>query len=144
MPSAGNATRIKQRRSAADLLLFAEAWLALAAVSLRLGFVPFGKVMRARAQYSFRTMSQHELARMVWAVKAAGRRSWLRSKCIESAVALRSMLRRRGVAATLHYGIRQTAAEGLEAHVWLSVEGRTVLGGATAPLFSEVAIFAAG
>jgi hypothetical protein len=142
MSSAGNATSIRRRRSAADLLAFAEAWLGLGGASLTVALVPFARAMRAAPSHPPRVIGRDELARLVWAVKAAGRRSWLRSKCIERALALRTMLRRRGVPSTLHYGIRQTETEGLEAHVWLSVDGVTVLGGETAALFAEVATFA--
>jgi hypothetical protein len=61
--------------------------------------------------------------------------------CIESALALRAMLSRRGVASTLHYGIRNDEDAGLKAHVWLSLDGRILIGGETAEQFTEVATF---
>jgi hypothetical protein len=130
-----------RRRSAAEVVAFAEAWATLAAASLRLKALPFERVMRARPPRSRGALSEGEIARLAWAVDAARRRSWLRAVCIESALALRSMLRRRGVAATLHYGIRNDECEGLQAHVWLSLAGRTVIGGETADQFTEVATF---
>jgi hypothetical protein len=129
-----------RRHSAAEVAAFAEAWATLAAASLRLKALPFERVMRARPPRARGALSEGEIARLAWAVDAARRRSWLRAVCIESALALRSMLRRRGVAATLHYGIRNEA-EGLQAHVWLSLAGRTVIGGETADQFTEVATF---
>ena len=130
-----------RRRSAAEISAFAEAWLALAAAAIRLKTMPFERVMRATAPHGPRNLADSEMDRLVWAVAAARRRSWLRAVCIESALALRSMLGRRGVASALHYGIRNDEGEGLQAHVWLSVSGTIVIGGETAEQFSEVATF---
>jgi hypothetical protein len=59
--------------------------------------------------------------------------------CFESALALRAMLARRGVGATLHYGIARE--EGLKAHVWLSIGDDVVIGAEEASGFVEVAAF---
>ena len=130
-----------RRRSAAEIAAFAEAWLTLAAAAVRLKALPFDRVMHARAPCSPRSLADSEIDRLVWAVTAARRRSWLRAVCIESALALRSMLSRRGVASTLHYGIRNDESEGLKAHVWLSLDGRIVIGGETSEQFTEVTTF---
>jgi hypothetical protein len=61
--------------------------------------------------------------------------------CFQNALAMQSMLRRRGVASVLHYGIGRE--DGLKAHVWLSVGGEIVIGGDEAPRFVEVAAFPA-
>ena len=131
-----------RRRSATEIAAFAEAWLTLAAASVMLKTMPFERVMRSKAPRRPRRLADSEIERLVWAVTAARHRSWLRAVCIESALALRSMLRRRGIASTLHYGIRNDEAEGLQAHVWLSFAGRVVIGGETAEKFTEVATFA--
>ena len=140
MPFLRTATDRFRRHSAADFALFGEAWLALGAAALRLKSLPFERVMRCKAPAAAETLTPVEIDRLVWAVTAARRRSWLRAVCIESALALRAMLRRRGVASTLHYGIRKEG-EGLQAHVWLSLGGRIVIGGETIEQFTEVATF---
>lgn len=122
-------------------MVFGEAWLALGAAALQLKSLPFERVMRCEAPTAAGMLTQGEIARLVWAVIAARRRSWLRAVCIESALALRSMLRRRGVASTLHYGIRNDPGEGLKAHVWLSLGGKILIGGETSEQFTEVATF---
>ena len=124
-------------------MLFVEAWLSLGLAAVQLERRPFEQVMRFRAPRHPRAVPHRVTARLVWALAAARRRSWLRAKCIESALALRAMLRRRNVAATLHYGVRHASGEELQAHVWLSVEGEIVVGGETAALFTEVASFGA-
>jgi hypothetical protein len=76
----------------------------------------------------------------VWAIEAAARTLPWRTMCIEKGLALQRMLRRGGEEAVLHYGIRHHPdTSELEAHVWVSVDGETVLGGAEAPGFAEVA-----
>lgn len=130
-----------RHHSAADFAVFGEAWLTLGAASLQLKSLPFERVMRCKAPTTAGTLTQTEIDRLVWAVTAARRRSWLRAVCIESALALRSMLRRRGVGSTLHYGIRNDEAEGLKAHVWLSLGGKIVIGGETSEQFTEVVTF---
>jgi len=56
-----------------------------------------------------------------------------------TAVALRIMLARRGIGSTLHYGLSRDG--GLKAHVWLSVGGTVVIGGAEASDYAEVGTF---
>ena len=141
MPCAPRSIR-SRRRTAAEVAVFAEAWFALGAAALRLKLLPFDKVMRARGPRASGALASGEIDRLVWAVNAARRRSWLRAMCIESALALRAMLTRRGVAATLHYGIRNDEDGKLKAHVWLSTEGAVVIGGDSADRFTEVATFA--
>lgn len=78
----------------------------------------------------------------VWAVEAAGQRLPWRTMCIQKGLAVQRLLRSGGVDAVLHYGAARTKDTGkLEAHVWVSVEGVTVIGGEEAPLFTEVAAF---
>ena len=63
--------------------------------------------------------------------------------CFQRGLALHLMARRRGVASVLHYGVAQDPAEGLAAHVWVSVDGHTVIGGEQAPRFTCLARFPA-
>ncbi|HKP91769.1 MAG TPA: lasso peptide biosynthesis B2 protein [Thermoleophilaceae bacterium] len=50
-----------------------------------------------------------------------------RPSCLPQAIATRAMLRRRGIACEGHLGIVSTAP--LEAHAWVTVAGRVVVGG---------------
>jgi hypothetical protein len=52
------------------------------------------------------------------------------------------MLRSSGIDAVLHYGARHHPVTGkLEAHVWVTVDGRAVAGGEDAPQFAEIATY---
>ena len=68
------------------------------------------------------------VARVRAAVGAASRR--LRgSTCLVQALAAEAMLRRRGIASTLHIGVRPPAADtALDAHAWLEAAGAVVVG----------------
>ena len=137
---ASSAPRRQRRLTPAQLALHGEALTAVVLASLAIRLLPFRRVVAARAaRPGSAGRGQADLPRLRAAVRAWCRRVPWRAKCFESAVALRAMLARRGVASTLHYGI--TNDGGLSAHVWLSVDGETVLGGVEAAAFAEVAAF---
>ncbi|WP_300974431.1 lasso peptide biosynthesis B2 protein [Sphingomonas sp. LHG3406-1] len=69
-------------------------------------------------------------------VAAVARRLPFRAMCFEQGLTVQRMLRRRGLPAVLHYGI--DPADGMRAHVWVSLDGRIVHGGETAEEFTEV------
>ena len=135
---------LRARRGAADYALYAEAFAALAAASMLIALKPFKKIAAAAARPPRRARAADPaaIAKARAAVRAWARRVPWRTLCFEQALALQMMLRRRGVASTLHYGIAHRA--GLKAHVWLSVGGETVIGGEQAPLYEEVARFGPG
>jgi len=76
-----------------------------------------------------------------WGIEAAARRVPWRTVCFQKGVALQSMLRRRGIDARLHYGVRYEPSEKLEAHVWVATADAIVIGGEQATNFEVVAIF---
>ena len=115
-------------------LVFASAMLRLAPFrkAIRFGSVPLG-----RGDHAIDAVRD-----CVWAVEAAAR--WLpwRCVCIQQGLAVQRMLRTRGFDARLHYGARHSVTCGkLEAHVWVTVDGQTVIGGAEANGFAEVAAY---
>ncbi len=123
--------------------LLAEAFAELTAASLKVRFVPFTRIMSAITR---RTISDDargvDVDRLRWAIEAAAQRLPLRTKCIETALALQAMLRRRGHPSVLHYGVRRDDEGTLGAHVWLTIDGDFVIGGECAPEFACVASFA--
>ena len=136
-----SAPSLGTRLAPARLALHAEAFASVVAASLAIRLLPFPRVVASRAAGGStvsRVESAEQVARLRSVVRAWCRRVPWRAKCFESAIALRAMLRRRGIAATLHYGM--TKDEDLRAHVWLSVAGEVVIGGEV-PGFKEVATF---
>jgi hypothetical protein len=134
------ARSLKRRLAPAQLALHAETIVSVVAASVAIRLLPFPRVVAAPRVRSRGGERQGEVVRARAAVRAWCRRVPWRALCFESALALRAMLARRGIPSTLHYGIAREDSQ-LKAHVWLSVEGEAVIGGAEAPLFSEVATF---
>jgi hypothetical protein len=125
-----------------DWLLLAEALAALALASLAIALLPFRRVAAAASAPARRTAPRDpELVRRVrWAVQAWGRRVPWRAVCFQRGLALHWMLRRRGVRSVLLYGARREG-DGLAAHVWVDVDGATVIGGEDAANFACLARF---
>jgi hypothetical protein len=127
---------------AADLALLAEAVASLTSASLKVRYLPFRRITRLIERRVISARSRPaQPGRLRWAVEAAARRLPLRTKCIEQALCLQVMLSRRGLASTLHYGIRRGPDGEISAHVWLTLDGAIVIGGEAAPQFTCVATF---
>jgi hypothetical protein len=133
---AANPPSLAKRLAPRRLALHAEALAAVVVASLAIRLLPFARIVAARAAPAKAGDADVALLRAM--VRAWCRRVPWRALCFESALALRTMLRRRGVEAVLHYGMARD--EELRAHVWLSVGGETVIGG-EAEGYKEVAQF---
>lgn len=130
-----------------DLPLLAEALFELARAVLILRRKPFSDVARhlTRAIGPERPAAPDLFPmRMRWAVMTmSGYVPW-RSVCFDQAIAAQRMLRRRGIAASLVYGVRNSE-QGMDAHVWVRLaDDRIVLGGETASQFRPIAVFRPG
>ncbi|WP_338503807.1 lasso peptide biosynthesis B2 protein [Sphingomonas kaistensis] len=122
----------------------AEAGLALAAASAATRLLPFKRYIRLGARPLERVSRAGgiETARIV---DALGRRAPFRSVCLQRGIALQWMLRRRGIDAILHYGVRMPReGKAITAHVWVSVDGSVILGAPQHEQYSEVARYPAG
>lgn len=124
--------------SAARRRLLAEAVRELAFVSAALAVLPFRRAIRLGERVS-RDHAGIDPRDAAWAVAAAARRVPWRTVCIQQGIALHRMLRRRGLDATLHYGIGRTEGSDLNAHVWVSLAGEVLIGGEAAAQVREVA-----
>ena len=139
MMSAGPLVRL--RRLSGEqwrLLLQAAALLGLASAAMAL--LPFRRAIRFGCVLSGNRRASSD--DVVWAVEAASRRVPWRTMCIEKGLVVQRMLRSGGVDAILHYGARHhDETRKLEAHVWVTVGGRIVIGGAEAAEFAPVASY---
>lgn len=116
-----------------ERLVLAEAVIALGMAALAIRITPFKRLARkvgsvgdgqaCRAGDAARAIEQAR-----WAIKAAGPYLPWKVACFQEGLALHSMLRRRGVASYLHYGVGQSPDRGLSAHVWVTVDDRIVIG----------------
>ncbi|MGD0799029.1 MAG: lasso peptide biosynthesis B2 protein [Acidobacteriaceae bacterium] len=136
------------RRGPGEWLLAAEAFVLLAVFRVGLAVVPvhklIGAITRRRVGAGAEAAgnaSEHDVAiamRVRWAVEAVARNSPAKFVCFPQTLAAYAMLRRRGVASTMVYGVTRSANGELIAHTWLLVGDRAVVGGEGAGGFVEV------
>lgn len=126
--------------------LLAETVLALALASLALALMPFRRVMAFVRPANPRALAAPDEDRAVAsvrrAVRACARRVPWRALCLEQALASHWLLRRRGIAATVHYGVARVD-DRLQAHAWVRTSRMDVIGCENAGEFAELARFPA-
>ena len=133
-----------RRVGAANLRLLAEALPALIVASAAIRLRPFRKVAESASRgvaAGGLPVDEAFLRKVRWSVNAWGDRVPWRAVCFQRGLAVHMMLRRRGIASVLNYGVAQSAEEGVKAHVWITVGGRPVIGGEEAPKFKRLATF---
>ena len=119
-------------------ILEAGAVLAASSVLTRvLSFKTYIK-MGSRAIGSARSSDGKRLS---WITDELANRLPFRAVCLQRGLALQWMLRRRGLDAVLHYGIRMQAE--VEAHVWVTLGQVVMIGGPQHTTFNEVARYPA-
>ena len=131
-----------RRRNLSDWLLLAEALAALALASLAIALLPFRRVAATASAWGRKPVhtDAETVRRVRGAVQGWARRVPWKAVCFQRGLALHWMLRRRGIRSVLLYGVRHQD-EGLAAHVWVDVDGETVIGGEEAPGFACLARF---
>jgi hypothetical protein len=140
------------RISNAHRLLLAQAivWLALARLALLV--VPFqqlakrfGKMVPPGAGNDAQpalSAAQFALAQNIsWAITRAARYVPFRAVCLPQAIAAQTMLRRRGIASVMHFGVLKKPGEELAAHAWLNAAQIEVTGYPLEPDYVEMARF---
>jgi hypothetical protein len=122
--------------------MLAEGLAVLALASLAIAVLPFRTIAAAASLTARKPASTdwRTVRRVRGAVQGWSRRVPWKAVCFQRGLALHWMLRRRGIPSVLLYGARRDA-DGLAAHVWVDVEGETVIGGEEAPGFACLARF---
>ena len=69
-----------------------------------------------------------QVDRLIFAVRAMGARVPWRSDCLVQALAAQHWLASRGIGSSIHLGVKPSEAP-IDAHAWLKVGDRIVLGG---------------
>ncbi|MEG3154973.1 lasso peptide biosynthesis B2 protein [Sphingomonas sp. RB1R13] len=139
---------IRQIRHVASLgwsgnLLLVEAIAALAAAAAAIRFLSFRRAVNFGAvplgePRENATALADELS---WTVGAAARILPFRTVCFQQGLALQRMVRRRGIDARLHYAIGKDETDRLAAHVWVSADGRALIGEQHDNIFMTVATY---
>jgi hypothetical protein len=133
---------VRVRPRLADGLILAEALATLVLASMAIALLPFHRVaaFASRPGRGTTRTDSGTVRRARSAVIGWSRRVPWRAVCFQKGLALHWMLRRRGIRSVLLYGVRQDGDE-LAAHVWIDVDGETVIGGEEAPTFTCLARF---
>ena len=130
-----------RRRSAEQRRLLLRAAVLLSIASAIVAVLPFKRAL-AFGSVPLGQGARREVNDCVWAVRAAAKRLPWRTMCVEQGLTVQRILRRTGLDALLHYGARHDPRSGrLEAHVWVSVGGETIIGGEDAAGFAELASY---
>jgi hypothetical protein len=124
-----------------------EAMVLLLVVCLLLGLLPFRRVLgllRIAPGHAQGRQSVAQAAQVSRAIARAARWAPFRAVCLQQAFAAALMLRRRGLAATVHLGVaRDVPGADLAAHAWSRCGDFPVTGEAAEGDFTAVAAFAA-
>ena len=120
--------------SAADRSLVIEAAILLVVARLGIVGVRFSLLRRALDR-GLRIISSSRVrptaspvTRVGWAVTAAAHRLPFRSTCLLESLAADAMLRRRGYASEIRFGVKPPSGGELAAHAWVEHEGAVVFG----------------
>ena len=133
----GRVARLERSRKR----LVARAALALTAASVAVACLPFRRAIALGSAPLAGKPDGTSSDDVVWAIRAWSRRMPWRTKCIEQGIAAQRLLRKAGIDARLHYGARNRGTGPLEAHVWVTVGGKAVIGGEEAGDFAEIASY---
>ena len=139
-------TGLRPPPNARAIAAFAEAVGALLVASLAITILPFRLLTRTmghpRGAASVEIDRDRLAAEVTRAIERAARRLPLRIVCLHKALATHWMLRRRGIATHIHYGISPGGAA-LKAHVWVDAAGTIIMGEEESQGFAHVATFPA-
>lgn len=132
--------------TAAEWLLFLEAFgeVVLASARVRRGALRSLQAISRRplAHTARDAVQQRELIGLItWAIARAAKRSPFRALCFERGLAAKRMLDRRGIPATLYYGVAYNEQGTIDAHVWVIADGLDVCGGSQAHHYKVLARF---
>jgi hypothetical protein len=135
------------RLSWPDRLLFLEAALWLGIARLAILLIPFrwialllGKHMAespVSMEPTHRSLAEH----VSWAIRTASRHVPWKSRCLVQAMAVKGMLRLRGIPSTIYMGLAKDEDDNLKAHAWLRSGDMVVVGTPGVDRFSVVSTF---
>jgi hypothetical protein len=128
------------RRPGADLGMFLRALPYVVAVRTALWIIPSPRLLRwvqRRVDAAPAPATSDPLVtRIGWAVRAASRRV-PGASCLTQALAVQLLLARRGMSSELKLGVAIDDEEGFQAHAWVLVEGRALVGGTGVERYTE-------
>ena len=131
--------------SAIDRKLFFEAWVISFFARIKLVFTPFRIYSKKLGKHNYipNNIINYNIEiveNIKRAIKRAVAYSAWRNKCLEQSVTAKKMLRKRGIVSTIYFGVRKTNNE-LEAHAWVKIGDKFVVGERNHETFTVVAFY---
>jgi hypothetical protein len=122
--------------------LLVETFGRLLAAKLALRLMPVAKVIgwKQRELRRVAPIDMDWVRRVRHAVLVVARYSPVEFVCFPQCLAASELLRRRGIASRLHYGVAR-AGDKLVTHTWLEAGGEIVIGGEVAAEYSTLAVY---
>ena len=127
--------------SGADQWLFVRAAFWLLIARIRLAVVPFRKLstrLSGEQQAEAQMPDPDLLQRIGRAVAVAANHVPWRSDCFPQTIAGRSILKRYGIASTIHFGVERIGEKDLAGHAWLTCGETVVTGDIDLERYTEV------
>jgi len=116
------------------------AWLLIADLALRcLPYCRAESLLARDLKREARRPSEGEIAALAARVEAAARYHLYPMQCLRRALVLRRLLRARGVATELRFGVRKEEGR-IVAHAWLEHEGRSLDPNPAAPSYARLEV----
>lgn len=120
-----------------DQALVFRATFLVSLVRISLCLLPYRRVRRTLANPSVASGARVHYSRIAWGVSAVSRYI-PGASCLTQALAAEYLLRSYGYDPELHIGVAKNESRHLEAHAWIDVEGRTILGSAGADRYTPL------
>jgi Transglutaminase-like superfamily len=117
--------------------LLAQAAVAVPVATAAVWSFGTSRAREVMPRLPWRLRPEDETVDVGWAVEAVGRRV-PGARCLARAVAAEAILDRGGRAPEVRIGARRDTHGGLEAHAWVEVDGRVVVGAAERAAFTSL------
>lgn len=115
-------------RSRADQSLLLKAAVMVAVIRLALWILPVAKIQLFAARTSSKPRTALPVDRILWAVAAVSRHIPA-ATCLTQALAAQALLVRAGHVSRVMIGVAKDERSGFQAHAWLVLKDKVVLGG---------------
>ena len=122
---------------ARDRALLISAALLVSSIRAALWVFPYRMVRRRLARRQGVSGNACDCSRIAWAISAVSR-YMPGGTCLTQALAGEAMLRSYGYEPSLHIGVARSNSRALEAHAWIEVQGKIILGDAGTERFTPL------
>ena len=125
---------------AGDRRLLLEAGICSVGARLGLSLLPFRRLAElSRSVTTNRRLARDRLSldRFIWAIGVASGHV-PNATCLSRSLALQALLARYGQQAELRIGVARQSGDRLDAHAWVELDGRVLLGGAEVARYTRL------